>query len=45
MEEKRFFLDESGIGIHYDAIDMGSEADSAYDFIIPYEKFIMKNGK
>ncbi|MCH5343326.1 MAG: hypothetical protein J1E64_04740 [Acetatifactor sp.] len=45
LEEKRFFLDESGIGIHYDAVDMGSEADSAYEFIIPYEKFIMKNGK
>lgn len=45
LEEKRFFLDKSGIGIHYDAVDMGSEADSAYDFIIPYEEFTMKSGK
>lgn len=43
LEERRFFLSEEGIGIHYDTYELSDYASGYFDFIIPYRAFALKN--
>ncbi len=39
LEPDRFFLTETGIGIHYDRYELASYAQGDLDFVIPYSEF------
>lgn len=45
LEPKRFFLTKEGIGIHYDVYELGSYAEGAKNFVIPYEEFQWKESE
>lgn len=42
LEQDRFFLTAEGLGIHYDVYEISDYASGAFDFIIPFEMFDMK---
>lgn len=42
FQEKRLFLTAEGVGLHYDAYELGGYANGEFDFVIPWEFFTEK---